>query len=114
MADFGLSEQFDQAKDYFRQDKTDMVKMPVRWLAPECLEDGVFSEKSDIVRKKIYARVHVLVIENVQWAYGVTCWEIFSGGKIPYPGIQLMDLPSLLAEGYRMERPSNSACLDEM
>ena len=51
VADFGLSEQFDQTKDYFRQDKTDMVKMPVRWLAPECLEDGVFSEKTDIVRK---------------------------------------------------------------
>ena len=49
-----------------------------------------------------------------QWAYGVTCWEIFSGGKIPYPGIQLVNLPLLLAEGYRMERPSNSACSDKM
>lgn len=49
VADFGLSETTGPSKDYFRQDKTDSIKLPVKWLAPECMSDGVFSEKSDVV-----------------------------------------------------------------
>ena len=49
-----------------------------------------------------------------QWAYGVTCWEIFSGGKTPYPGIIPMDLPYQLKTGLRMDKPLNAACSDDM
>ena len=55
MADFGLAKQFDQAKNYFRQDQEEIVKLPVKWLALESLLDGVFSE-------------------NIQWREGTLLW----------------------------------------
>ena len=48
VADFGLSKSTYE-KLYFRQEKSDNVRLPIKWLAVECIEDGVFSEKSDVV-----------------------------------------------------------------
>ena len=48
VADFGLSEST-YKRLYFRQEKSDNVKLPIKWLAVECIEDGIFSEKSDVV-----------------------------------------------------------------
>ena len=50
MADFGLS-QHTYDKTYFRQDKTACVKLPVKWLSLESMVDGIFSEKTDVVRE---------------------------------------------------------------
>ena len=50
VADFGLSESIDTSKDYFRQDaQDDVIKLPIKWMAPESIHDAVFSEKSDVV-----------------------------------------------------------------
>ena len=53
VADFGLAESLDSSKDYFRQDKDNPVKLPVKWLALESIHDGVFSEKSDVVSMQL-------------------------------------------------------------
>ena len=48
VSDFGLSTSLYE-KMYFRQEKTDSVKLPIKWMAIESIEDGIFSEKSDVV-----------------------------------------------------------------
>ena len=51
ITDFGLSEDVFE-RNYFRQDSSsgEVVKLPIKWMAPESLTDGHFSEKSDVVR----------------------------------------------------------------
>ena len=53
VSDFGLSEDI-YARNYFRQgtlgeEGEALVKLPVRWMAVESLNDGVFTEKTDVV-----------------------------------------------------------------
>jgi len=49
VADFGLSEDI-YTSTYYRQRKTNTtVKLPMRWMPPESITDGIFTEKSDIV-----------------------------------------------------------------
>ena len=49
VADFGLSEDI-YTRAYYRQEKGDTtVKLPVRWMPPESIADGIFTEKSDVV-----------------------------------------------------------------
>ena len=50
VADFGLSESMDTTKEYFRQDADEAVKLPIKWMALESINDAVFSEKTDVVR----------------------------------------------------------------
>lgn len=49
MADFGLSVHMDTSKEYFRQNQDVSIKLPVKWMAPESITDGKFSEKTDVV-----------------------------------------------------------------
>lgn len=61
--------------------------MPVKWMSVEAIQDRIFSVQSDV------------------WAFGITLWEIFSLGSVPYPGIEITDFLKMLEEGYRMECP---------
>ncbi len=52
VSDFGLAEDI-YTKDYFRQGADRCVRLPVKWMAPESLTDGVFTEKTDVVRRPL-------------------------------------------------------------
>ena len=51
VADFGLSRAMSEGKDYYRMGHGG--QLPVRWMAPECLIDFLFTEKSDVVSRVI-------------------------------------------------------------
>ena len=53
-------------------------------------------------------------ISFLQWAFGVTCWEVFSGGKVPYPAVDPVSLVGMLQSGYRADKPNSAACTDAM
>ena len=59
ISDFGLSEDV-FLQNYFRQGAGgEVVKLPVKWMAPESLSDGHFSEKSDVVCEKRHTTVYL-------------------------------------------------------
>ena len=54
VADFGLAEDMYSA-EYFRQDKSGgAVKLPFKWMPLESLQEGLFSQKSDVVTCKLH------------------------------------------------------------
>ena len=61
VADFGFSESMDATKSYFKQNQDDTIKLPMKWLAPESINDGVFSEKTDVVNEML------LCMRSVIW-----------------------------------------------
>lgn len=48
MADFGLTEDVDGI-NYYRSVKGSMEKVPIRWMAPESIESGIYNESTDVV-----------------------------------------------------------------
>ena len=56
VADFGLSEDT-SGKNYFRQEETSGLKLPIKWMALESVEEGIFTEKTDVVAKAI-SKIH--------------------------------------------------------
>jgi abelson tyrosine-protein kinase 1 len=64
-----------------------LVSSMARWLAPEVFTNHKFSLQSDV------------------WSYAVVCWEVFNLGRVPYYGMEIVDLPHLLKKGLRLEQP---------
>ncbi|XP_044145204.1 tyrosine-protein kinase Blk isoform X2 [Bufo gargarizans] len=89
IGDFGLARIIDT--EYIAKEGT---KFPIKWTAPEAVNFGVFTIKSDV------------------WSFGILLTEIVTYGRIPYPGMTNPEVIRLLEEGYRMPCPEN--CTSEL
>ena len=89
ISDFGLAQPPNTGNYYTL--KTDR-HFPFGWFAIECLKEGKFSAKSDV------------------WAYGVTCWEMFTRGGVPYPDWKHGAIVNELQNGKRL--PPKPPCTD--
>nr|XP_015203937.1 PREDICTED: tyrosine-protein kinase Lck [Lepisosteus oculatus] len=70
------------------------AKFPIKWTAPEAINYGTFSIKSDV------------------WSFGILLTEIVTYGRIPYPGMTNPEVIQNLERGYRMPQPDN--CPEEL
>lgn len=66
LSDFGMTRPMYES-DYYRFNRRAML--PVRWMSPESLEDGLFTNMSDM------------------WSYGVLLYEIITFGSFPFQGM---------------------------
>lgn len=65
--------------------------LPVRWMSPESLVDGVFTTKSDV------------------WSLGVTLWELATFGSFPYQGFSNGEVVERVKQGRIMDTPQGCA-----
>ena len=100
VADFGFSRNV-HLTDYYRIGHN--TPLPVKWLAPEALISRVYTTQSDVV--SIMMIFSNLVIVDLQWSFGVTCWEIFTLGLPPYPSVQNYDMVKYLKSGKILDKP---------
>lgn len=85
ISDFGLSRRLYNYSQYVKKQQE---PLPWRWMSPESLRLMEFNEKTDV------------------WAFGVTLWEIYTLGDVPYPGLSWeMDFASRLENGLVLDKP---------
>ncbi|CAK9825863.1 Insulin-like receptor [Anthophora retusa] len=86
VGDFGMTRDIYE-RDYYRKGSKGLL--PVRWMAPESLKDGVFSSYSDV------------------WSYGVVLWEMVTFASQPYQGLSNDEVLRDIIKGRVMEPPDN-------
>ncbi|NXP82979.1 HCK kinase, partial [Ramphastos sulfuratus] len=90
VADFGLARLIEDDEYTAREG----AKFPIKWTAPEAINYGSFTIKSDV------------------WSFGILLTEIITYGRIPYPGMSSVEVIKALEHGYRM--PRTESCPEEL
>ncbi|EDQ90821.1 uncharacterized protein MONBRDRAFT_15557, partial [Monosiga brevicollis MX1] len=88
VSDFGLARESPNTDDshaaYYRSRSGNL---PVRWSAPEALEDQKFSHASD------------------SWGFGILMYEIYTDAEMPYKGWSNQRVWVEVSAGFRLPRP---------
>lgn len=85
ISDFGLSRALAADNNYYQASQGG--KWPIKWYAPESFNYGTFSHASDV------------------WSFGVTLWEMFSFGLVPFGEMKGVDVIKLIEAGERLTIP---------
>ncbi|GBP95582.1 Insulin-like receptor [Eumeta japonica] len=91
IGDFGMTRDIYE-NDYYRKGTKGLL--PVRWMPPESLRDGIYSTASDV------------------FSYGVVLWEMATLASQPYQGLSNDQVLRYVIDGGVMERPEN--CPDKL
>ena len=91
IGDFGMTRDIYET-DYYRKGGKGLL--PVRWMAPESLLDGMFTSYSDV------------------WSYGIVLWEMATLGSIPYQGLSNEGVLKFVRMGGVVDKPEN--CPDKL
>lgn len=87
IGDFGLARDIYET-DYYR--KGDKGTLPIRWMAPESIRDGIFTSNSDV------------------WSFGVVLWEITTLAQMPYHPRTNEEVIKYVQSGQILDIPSNA------
>uniref|UniRef100_A0A8C5D8C9 Tyrosine-protein kinase receptor n=1 Tax=Gouania willdenowi TaxID=441366 RepID=A0A8C5D8C9_GOUWI len=93
IGDFGMTRDIYET-DYYRKGGKGLL--PVRWMSPESLKDGVFTTYSDV------------------WSFGVVLWEISTLAEQPYQGLSNEQVLRFVMEGGLLEKPQNCPDMFEL
>ncbi|XP_053282315.1 LOW QUALITY PROTEIN: insulin-like growth factor 1a receptor [Pleuronectes platessa] len=86
IGDFGMTRDIYET-DYYRKGGKGLL--PVRWMSPESLKDGVFTTMSDV------------------WSFGVVLWEVATLAEQPYQGLTNEQVLRFVMEGGLLDKPDN-------
>ena len=86
LSDFGLARDV-YLTEYYR--KTGSGALPLRWMSPESVFDGIYNAKSDV------------------WMFGVLMWEVFSFATLPWFGMSDFEVMAALRRKEKMKKPTS-------
>ncbi|KAM3877370.1 insulin-like growth factor 1b receptor [Diretmus argenteus] len=86
IGEFGMTRDIYET-DYYRKGGKGLL--PVRWMSPESLKDGVFTTNSDV------------------WSFGVVLWEVATLAEQPYQGLSNEQVLRFVMEGGLLEKPQH-------
>jgi insulin receptor len=84
IGDFGMTRDIYET-DYYRNGSKGLL--PIRWMSPESLADGIFTSQSDV------------------WSFGVVLWEMATLAEQPYQGLANEQVLQFVIGGGILERP---------